>query len=118
MEIHLARGDEQLGTFDLYEVRWKLSAGELFPTDLARVEGQTRWQPLGTLPEITAPSAPPVGPSPTAGPPGLPLIHKRAGVSPIAISFRPPPPSAPEKTSSVAVASLVCGIFSFVIPLL
>lgn len=46
MKYHLARGEEQLGTFSDLEISSGLRQGTLKPTDLCWTEGMTEWQSL------------------------------------------------------------------------
>ncbi len=48
MKYHLARGEEQLGTFNDLDVSAGLRAGRFLPTDLCWAEGMPEWQALGT----------------------------------------------------------------------
>ncbi|MCB1275755.1 RDD family protein [Prosthecobacter sp.] len=47
MKYHLARGEEQLGTFSDLDVSAGLRNGRLLPTDLCWAEGMKEWQALG-----------------------------------------------------------------------
>lgn len=109
MEIHVGRDGQNLGAFSLDEVRRKLAEGTFRPTDLGWTEGQADWVPLASLPAL-APPPPPV-PGGNVAPP-----------SPEARTLRPAPgvpaPAGPTATSGVAIASLICGILSFLAPLL
>ncbi|HEY1052385.1 MAG TPA: RDD family protein [Prosthecobacter sp.] len=48
MKYHLARGEEQLGTFSDLEISSGLREGSLKPTDLCWTEGMADWQSLET----------------------------------------------------------------------
>lgn len=48
MKYHLARGEEQLGTFSDLEISSGLRQGTLKPTDLCWTEGMAEWQSLDT----------------------------------------------------------------------
>ena len=96
MQIHVARDGQRLGPFSIEEVRARLSAGEIRPTDLAWSEGRADWVPLASFPGIAEPAVPGLPQTGVAGPPPLQRI--------------PPPVSG--ATSGLAIASLVCGILS------
>jgi WD40 repeat protein len=49
MQIHVQRGEEELGVFSLEEAAQYLAEGRLVETDLARSEGLEDWVPLGGL---------------------------------------------------------------------
>jgi len=48
MKYHLARGEEQLGTFNDLDVSAGLREGRFKPTDLCWAEGMPEWQTLGS----------------------------------------------------------------------
>lgn len=96
MQIHVARDGQRLGPFSIEEVRARLSAGEIRPTDLAWAEGRADWVPLASFPGIAEPAVPTLPQTGVGGPPPLQRI--------------PPPISG--ATSGLAIASLVCGILS------
>lgn len=48
MKYHLARGEEQLGTFNDLDVSAGMREGRFLPTDLCWAEGMPEWQALGT----------------------------------------------------------------------
>lgn len=89
MEFHIARDGQQSGPFSQEEVRRKLSAGELQPTDRGWQEGMAEWMPLSTFPMLVA-TAPP-------------MLTTSGGVTMY----------QPATTCGMAVASLVMGIVSF-----
>ncbi|WP_395736587.1 RDD family protein [Prosthecobacter sp.] len=61
MKYHLARGEEQLGTFNDLDVSAGLRAGRFKPTDLCWTEGMADWKPLGDhLQELNPEASPPV----------------------------------------------------------
>ena len=49
MQIHIQRGEENLGAFSLEEATQQLAEGSLFESDLAWHEGLEEWKPLGQL---------------------------------------------------------------------
>ena len=49
MQIHIQRGDQNLGAFSLEETSQYLTAGNLLETDLAWHEGLEEWMPLGQV---------------------------------------------------------------------
>jgi uncharacterized RDD family membrane protein YckC len=48
MKYHLARGEDQLGTFNDLDVSAGMREGRFLPTDLCWTEGMKEWLPLGT----------------------------------------------------------------------
>lgn len=48
MKYHIARDEEQLGTFNDLDVSSGMREGRFLPTDLCWTEGMTEWQTLGT----------------------------------------------------------------------
>lgn len=89
MQYYIARDGQQSGPFSQEEVRRKLSAGELLPTDRGWQEGMAEWMPLSTFPMLVATSTPMLA---TVG--GTTMYQ-------------------PVATSGMAVASLVMGILAF-----
>ena len=89
MQYHVAKNGEKSGPFDKEEVYRRLVAGELTGTDLGWHEGLDGWEPLAKL--IPPPQAQPVFAASTP--------HAAA--------------AAPQGTSGLAIASLVCGILVF-----
>jgi uncharacterized RDD family membrane protein YckC len=66
MKYHLARGEEQLGTFNDLDVSAGLRDGRFKPTDLCWADGMTEWRTLGShLQELNMEAGPP--PLPEAG---------------------------------------------------
>ena len=107
MNYHLARNNEQLGTFTLEEVRKGLADGTYLATDLAWTAGMAEWLPAGTLPELSAPSGPPaLSTQPPARIPDPMLRPEQAVPQHVSIGVAPTP--------STAIASLVLGIVSLV----
>lgn len=49
MNILVHREGRQVGPYSIDEVRARVGTGELFPTDLAWVEGSPEWVPLSTI---------------------------------------------------------------------
>ncbi len=89
MEFYIARDGQQSGPFSEAEVRRKLAAGEVLPTDRGWREGMVEWMPLSTFSTVIASSA------------QVPAIAGTHAYCP------------PATTSGLAVASLVMGILSF-----
>ncbi|MDR0353651.1 MAG: CD225/dispanin family protein [Opitutaceae bacterium] len=67
MTYHVARNNQQLGTFSKEEVAARYASGEILPTDLVWTEGMANWQPAA---QVFGPPAPP--PPPTSAPAGMP----------------------------------------------
>jgi hypothetical protein len=92
MQYYITRNNQQLGPFTEAEVKAQLASGAISPQDHVWWEGQEGW--------ITLDQSPLAGPAPIHPPapalPGPPV----AGV----------PAPAGEKTSGLAIASLICGI--------
>src|SRR4051812_38581665 len=104
MQIHVARGDKELGAFSPDEVRSRLASGELLSTDYGWAEGQTEWTPLETFPGLAPASPQP--PAPSMMPPQARTAAAASrGATSAAIA-----PAEPIPTSGLAIASLVCGI--------
>ncbi len=97
MQYHVAQNGEKFGPIEKDEVYRRLVAGELKPTDLGWHEGLAEWEPLSKL--IPPPQPPPL-----------------SAASPVfATTSAQPAPAvpAPQGTSGLAIASLICGILSF-----
>ncbi len=60
MQIHVVRGQQQLGQYSLEQVKEKLANGEFQSTDLGWHDGLTTWQPLSSLLAVATGSPPPV----------------------------------------------------------
>lgn len=95
MQYHVAQNGEKSGPFEKEEVYRRLVAGELKPTDLGWHEGLAEWEPLSKL--IPPPQPPPLSATSAvfATPSGYPAA------------------AAPQGTSGLAIASLICGILVF-----
>lgn len=93
MQIHLARNGQSLGVFNEDQVREGIAQGSFHEADLAWQEGMTDWKPLSELfpenEEVVLPPPVPVSP-----------------VAPVTVM-------SSSKSSGLAIASLVCGILSF-----
>ncbi|AWI08835.1 CD225/dispanin family protein [Ereboglobus luteus] len=59
MTYHIARNNQQLGTFLKDEVIARYNAGAILPTDLVWTEGMATWEPASKI--FGAPAAPAVG---------------------------------------------------------
>jgi Flp pilus assembly pilin Flp len=94
MQIYVHRNNQQLGPFTEDELKAQLASGSISLQDHAWWQGQTNWLPLSQTPFATklAPGLPGV-PGPNLG---------SAGTFP-----------SSEKTSNLALWSLICGISSF-----
>jgi len=55
LQIHVARGKQPMGIFDIQEVNRKIGLGEFNRTDLAWYVGQAQWQPLPAIPGVVFP---------------------------------------------------------------
>jgi len=72
MKYHLARGEEQLGTFNDLDVSAGLREGRFKSTDLCWAEGMPEWQTLGVhLQELNPEASVP----PTAEPPAISALR-------------------------------------------
>lgn len=91
MQYLVARNGEKSGPFDKDEVYRRLVSGELSGTDLGWTEGMAEWEPLSKL--LPPPQAQPVFAAPAS--------HSVAA-------------AAPQGTSGLAIASLICGFLGFV----
>ncbi len=75
MKYHLARGEEQLGTFNDLDVSAGLRDGRFKPTDLCWTEGMAEWLPLRThLHELNVDAAVPAAVA--SEPPGLSALRE------------------------------------------
>jgi hypothetical protein len=93
MQIYVHRNNQQLGPFTEEQLKAQLADGTLSLQDHAWWQGQTNWVPLSQTPFAATPS------------PGVPSIP---GAVPAIPAFNPPY----EKTSNLALWSLICGICS------
>ncbi len=111
MQIHVARGEQEVGVYTPDEVRNQLASGELLPTDYGWAEGQSAWTPLSAFPGLTTAAQSPVGP-PSA--PSQPRAAAAPSQTRAAVAASPAPATAPapgsKADSGMAIASLVCGI--------
>jgi hypothetical protein len=112
MQIHVARAGKELGAFSLEEVRAGLSSGKFLPTDFGWMDGQPDWARLDALPGLT-PTPPP---EPESTPvPAAELTESEEGAPRPRVfgsHVRLPKQAAAAPASSLAVASLVCGVLS------
>jgi len=70
MQVHVDRGGERFGPYNLEDVNAYLTNGTLLPTDQAWQDGMADWVPITQIPGVTAPggaAAPPPPPTPAAG---------------------------------------------------
>ena len=72
MKYHLARGEEQLGTFNDLDVSAGLREGRFKSTDLCWADGMPEWQTLGSHLQELNPEA---GALPTAEPPAIAALR-------------------------------------------
>jgi hypothetical protein len=96
MRIYIHRNNEQLGPFTEAEVKAQLVSGAISPQDHVWWQGQANWIPLGQSP-LAAPgvatAVPPVAPASQTANPTVPTLQN-------------------ERTSGLAMASLIVGIVS------
>ena len=113
MQIHVARGGQQLGDFPEEEVRRRLASGELQPSDHGWAEGQTDWVVLSSFPGLVTP--PPIVPEavPTTTPPEGTV--ERVPQNPAPAQGMRTAGRGQIPNSSPAIVSLVCGILSVTI---
>ncbi|MCE9610923.1 MAG: GYF domain-containing protein [Chthoniobacter sp.] len=111
MQLYIMRGGEQLGPFSSEEARQRLANGEFQLTDLAWAEGLAVWVPLSTLPGF-APVRPLEHPSISVPPVPPERVSPAVGQSPGPV---PGATGRAVKSSGLAIASLVCGFFSFLL---
>ena len=94
MDYNIARDGQQLGVMPESQIRANLINGTFQPTDVAWREGMVDWKPLSELfPGMVG----------GATPPGIPQQ-----------SYMPAQAVDAPKASGLSIASLVCGILSFV----
>ena len=67
MSIHISRGGQQYGPYELDYINASLQSGSLLPNDLAWSDGMSGWVPLAQYPGVQVASGPT-----TAVPPPLP----------------------------------------------
>lgn len=91
MQYHVAKNGEKSGPFEKEEIYRRLVSGELSGSDLGWCEGMADWEPLSKL--IPPPMS---GVAPVFGPA---VVNVQVASTP--------------QTSGLAIASMVCGIFSF-----
>jgi uncharacterized protein DUF4190/uncharacterized protein DUF4339 len=91
MNIFVHRNGQQLGPFSESDIRAQLVSGAISAADLVWWEGQAGWIPLSQSPYAAAPAV-------TAAPP------------PVSVPASSPAVLAKQKTSGLALASLVTGI--------
>ena len=85
MQIHVARGGQNVGQFSIEEINRKLADGTLSPADLGWYEGAAGWAPLSSIAGVTVPGTPaiPIPPPPApASAPVRPAQSTMAGVTP------------------------------------
>jgi hypothetical protein len=101
MQIYVHKNEQQLGPFTEAEIKAQLAAGTISPQDLVWWDGQTNWAPLGQTVLGTYPiSTPPPAPNPSTAM----LAAGTAGASNLLTT---------ERTSGLALGSLLSGIASF-----
>jgi len=81
MDYHIARNNQKLGVLPEDAVRARLQSGEFLSSDLVWCEGMPAWKPAaevfpGTVPGMSAPSAPPPPILAPAFAPGMPLTPR------------------------------------------
>lgn len=115
MQWYYSKNASQFGPVPVEELRAKVAAGEVGPSDLVWKDGMPDWTPAGSVPELG--TRPPLVSSgyDTKG-------YDRSPAAPAASPYETPvtrdvppmayPMSAP--TSGLAIASLVCGIMGMV----
>lgn len=73
MPIHISRGNQQFGPYELDRINAGLQDGTFQPTDLAWSDGMPGWVPLPQYPGVQAnrvgPPPPPAAPMPIGAPP-------------------------------------------------
>ena len=112
MDYHIGRESQQLGQFPEEEIRTGLASGRFRLTDLAWTEGMSSWTPLGSLAQFkTVAPQPSIPPTPGPGPVETPSVMPTGQQVPLS-QFDVLPPANVSTSSSLAVASLICGIAS------
>jgi hypothetical protein len=93
MTYHVARNNQQLGTFSKEDVAARYASGEILPTDLVWTEGMANWQPASQV--LGAPVAPPPLLSAPAGTP--PPVVPTGAATPMTPTYDPTPrPAKPD----------------------
>jgi hypothetical protein len=105
MTYHVARNNQQLGTFSKEDVAARYASGEILPADLVWTEGMANWQPASQV--FGAPAVPPPLLAPAAGsvPPVVPT-HTPAPLTP---AYDPTP--LPPKPDSYLVWAILSTLF-------
>jgi len=102
--IYIVRGTEQAGPFTEADIRAQLASGALTGDSMVWWEGLPEWTPI---------SKTPLGAGPAITPPfvGAPPVPPARPVAPMPGQFTPAPAvTSTATTSTLAVASLVCGL--------
>jgi len=95
MTYHVARNNQQLGTFEKDDTLARYNRGEILPTDLVWTEGMSTWQPASqVLGAPAAPAIPPPVPAPSPDtPPPVPVTGVATPMTSSASGMRPPKPN-------------------------
>jgi hypothetical protein len=111
MKIYLLKDGQILGPFGEQEVRSQIKSGAISRDDLIAVEGDEDWKPVSESPLARPPvSPPPLHPPTTPFPPFV----AAAPVAPVTPSWPPVQTQTFVRspgTSSLAIASLILGVF-------
>lgn len=109
MSYHVARNNQQLGTFPKEEVIARYNTGAILPTDLVWTEGMATWEPASKIfgapaPVVADANAVPPPPPPVVPPPVTGVATPVTTVPP---GVRPPKP-ANYLVWSIIVTLLCC----------
>ncbi|MDR0902141.1 MAG: CD225/dispanin family protein [Opitutaceae bacterium] len=80
MTYHIARNNQQLGTFSKEDAAARYASGEILPSDLVWTEGMANWQPASQV--FGAPAVPPPA-SPFVAPPPVPPVFPAGAAAPM-----------------------------------
>ena len=103
MDLYLGIAGERRGPYTVEQTKAMLAAGQVNLETLAWHEGLAGWVPLRTLPDFAVAGA---APAPAYTPPAPGTYYPQGGGVPGVV--QPPKP-----TSQLAIASLICGVGSF-----
>lgn len=109
-EWYFAKNGQQSGPVSVEDLRARFGAGSLNSSDLVWCEGMSDWKPLGEVAELAA--SRPASAMAASSPPVLQNSpDASSSVDPASPYGGPVQPNVP--TNGLAVASLCCGIASF-----
>jgi hypothetical protein len=108
MIYHVARNNQQLGTFPKEEILARYNSGAILPTDLVWTDGMATWEPASKI--FGAPAAPDGGgiDAPATPPPYAPPPPVTGVATPMTTT---PPAVAPPKPNNNLVGAILVTLF-------